>query len=304
MQGTLPTCHVTTPYLPDWRYLLVYANTYSSLTWHKLLPVAPLPFEARWGLTWWSQYLIHANTAKGFKVLWGVKKGVISKGANKMSNWETYWGSNEGSKKKKGGHREGNEVHVSTCCPAWYHHSHEQQADILQCHGTSLSTYQQPLHPVWHTFSIQKKKKACFVLLLNTALSLVLFILLPNHCCQCIFLGYMYSSLRAAYLVTFVLPLFYWSLTCLQHWSQWTFNTSCRFSLVQFCYVPGRSSYVALRFSRLFLAVIGILALQFFVSYIAEFCFRTMWCEHLFLLVYALMQGNRKRGLLSFVPFF
>lgn len=142
------------------------------------------------------------------------------------------------------------------------------------------------------------------MLLLNTALSLVLFILLPNHCCQCIFLGYMYSSLRAAYLVTFVLPLFYWFLTCLQHWSQWTFNTSCRFSLVQFCYVPGRSSYVALRFSRLFLAVISILALQFFVSYIAEFCFRTMWCEHLFLLVYALMQGNRKRGLLSFVPFF
>lgn len=303
MQGTLPTCHVTTPYLPDWRYLLVYANTYSSLTWHKLLPVAPLPFGARWGLTWWSQYLIHANTAKGFKVLWGVKKGVISKGANKMSNWETYWGSNEGSKKKKGWAQGGERspcLHVlSSVIPPqpWatgrYTPVPWDKPEYLPTTTASCLA---------HIFNT--KKKACYVLLLNTALSLVLFILLPNHCCQCIFLGYMYSSLRAAYLVTFVLPLFYWSLTCLQHWSQWTFNTSCRFSLVQFCYVPGRSSYVALRFSRLFLAVIGILALQFFVSYIAEFCFRTMWCEHLFLLVYALMQGNRKRGLLSFVPFF
>lgn len=122
----------------------------------------------------------------------------------------------------------------------------------------------------------QNKKKACLVLLLNTALSLSLsgpsFILSPNHCCRCRFLGYIYSSLHAAYLVMFVLLLFDWSLTCLQHWSQWTFNTSCRFLWVHFCSVSGCSPCVALRFLLiLLLAVISVLASQFFVSCIADF---------------------------------
>lgn len=76
------------------------------------------------------------------------------------------------------------------CCPTWYHHSHVQQANILQCHGTSLRTYQQPLHP----FSIQKKKKACLVQLLNTALTLSLFVLL--------LFGHLTAAAIAASLVT------------------------------------------------------------------------------------------------------